>query len=78
MFTGIMDAVHLADILDASLVSFIADHFSDNFGHSCQMDNDPKHQSLHIETFCDEHDINWWWTPPESTDLNPIKIYRVP
>ena len=70
MFTGIMDAVHYADILDASLVPFIADRFSDESGHRFQMDNDPKHQSNHIENYLVEHGINWWPTTPESPDLN--------
>ena len=51
MFTGIMDAFRYADILDASLVPFIADCFSDESGHRFQMDNDPKHQSNHIENY---------------------------
>ena len=41
MFSGIIDAVRYGDILDASLVPFIADRFCD--GHRYQMDNDPKH-----------------------------------
>ena len=73
MFTGIMDAVRYADILDASLVPFIADRFSDESGHQFQMDNDPKHRSNYIENYLVEHGINWWPTPPESPDLNPIE-----
>jgi len=73
MFTGIMDAVRYADILNASLVPFIADRFSDSGGHRFQMDNDPKHRSNHIEDYFEEKNINWWPTPPESPDLNPIE-----
>ena len=58
MITGIMDAVCYADILDASLVLFIADHFSDESGHRFQMDTDPKHWSNHIENHLEEHGIN--------------------
>ena len=49
MFTGIMDAVCYVDILDVSLVPFIADRFSDESGHRFQMDNDSKHRSNHID-----------------------------
>ena len=73
MFTGIMDTVRYADILDASLVPFIADHFSDESGHKFQIDNDPKHWSNHIENYLEEYGINWWPTPTESPDLNPIE-----
>ena len=71
MFSGIMDAVRYGDILDASLVPFIADWFSD--GHRYQMDNDPKHCSSYIQSYFDGHNINRWPTPPESPDLNPIE-----
>ena len=71
MFTGIMDAIRFSEILDASLVPFIAECFPD--GHRFQMDNDPKHRSSHIEKYFERHNINWWATPPESPDLNPIE-----
>ena len=56
MFTGIMDAIHFSEILDASLVPFIAECFPD--GHRFQMDNDPKHRSSHIEKYFERHNIN--------------------
>jgi len=71
MFSGIMDAVCYGDILDASLVPFIANRFSG--GHRYQIDNDPKHHSSYIESYFNDHNINWWPTPPESPDLNPIE-----
>ena len=37
------------------------------------MDNDPKHRSSYIQDYFDNHNINWWPTPPESPDLNPIE-----
>ena len=36
-------------------------------------DNDPKHMSKHAKKFMDKKGINWWRTPPESPDLNPIE-----
>ncbi len=36
-------------------------------------DNDPKHVSRCAKSFMEEHGVNWWRTPPESPDLNPIE-----
>ena len=35
--------------------------------------NDPKHTSKHAREFFAENGIQWWKTPPESLDLNPIE-----
>lgn len=71
MFTGIMNAPRLAKVLEAGLLPFIRDHYPT--GHRLQQDNDPKHASQYIARFFEEHDVNWWPTPPESPDLNPIE-----
>ena len=71
MFTGIMNAQRLGQVLQAGLLPFIRDHYPD--GHRLQQDNDPKHCSHYIENFFEEHGVNWWPTPPESPDLNPIE-----
>ena len=47
MFTGIMNAVRLGQILEAGLLPFIREKFSD--GHRLFQDNDPKHASNYIE-----------------------------
>ena len=36
-------------------------------------DNDPKHTSLFAQSFYREKGINWWKTPAESPDINPIE-----
>ena len=36
-------------------------------------DNDPKHTSKCARTFFAANRIDWWKTPPESPDLNPIE-----
>lgn len=36
-------------------------------------DNDPKHRSNLAKDFFEANQINWWKTPAESPDLNPIE-----
>lgn len=71
MFTGIMDARRLSRVLEVGLLPFLRSHYPD--GHRLQQDNDPKHASKLIEDFFEKHGINWWATPPESPDMNPIE-----
>ena len=71
IFSGIMNAEYLAEIFQVGLLSFLRDRYLD--GHHLQQDNDPKHASYLIEEFFREHNVNWWPTPPESLDLNPIE-----
>lgn len=71
IFSGIINAESLAQVLEVGLLPFIRDRFP--AGHRLQQDNDPKHASYYIEDFFDEHNVNWWPTPPESPDLNPIE-----
>ena len=72
MFTGILNAKRLAAVYKAGLVPFIQDRFPD--GHRLYQDNDPKHASNYIDDFLKEKNINWWYSPPESPDLNPIEL----
>ena len=71
IFSGIMNAEYLAEIFQFGLLPFLRDRYPD--GHRLQQDNDPKHASYLIEEFFKEHNVNWWTTPPESPDLNPIE-----
>ena len=36
-------------------------------------DNDPKHTSKLGHKFLNDNGVNWWYTPPESPDINPIE-----
>ena len=72
IFTGIIrDAERLVSVYEAELLPFLRDRYPD--GHHLQQDNDPKHASHRIAYFFEQHGINWWPTPPESPDLNPIE-----
>ena len=64
-----MDKVPFAEILDKTLVPYL--HKFET--HRFMQDNDPKHISHYVADFLDLNCINWWKTPPESPDFNPIE-----
>jgi len=72
MFIGILNATRLGAVYEAGLVPFIEKTFPD--GHRLYQDNDPKHASKHIDDFLNKKKIVWWYSPPESPDLNPIEL----
>ena len=66
-----MDAQVYVNILQQTLLPFVRSVYPD--GHRFMQDNDPKHISKLGESFLRTNGINWWKTPPESPDLNPIE-----
>ena len=74
MFGGILNATRYALILKEGLLLFIKKHYPRHRSHRLQQDNDPKHASKSIQSFIKRCKVNWWRTPPESPDLNPIGL----
>ena len=66
-----MDAVMYVSILRATLKPFLDEVYPDS--HRVMQDNDPKHTSRLTSEFFADNGINWWKTPAESPDCNPIE-----
>ena len=66
-----MNAELFVDILDKTLLPFIERVYPE--GHKFMQDNDPKHSSNMTKEWLQNKSVNWWKTPAESPDLNPIE-----
>jgi len=73
IFEGRMNAPLFCEILQQTLLPFLEEKFPLQNSHRMMQDNDLKHCSRYAQRFYKEVGINWWRTPPESPDLNPIE-----
>jgi len=71
MFKDTLTATRFSKVLKKGLIPFIRSKFPNH--HKFQQDNDPKHRSNFIKKFLEDNNIEWWKTPAESPDLNPIE-----
>ena len=62
----------VSDLLSNGLPPFIRRNFPD--GHRFQQNDNLKHTSRLATNFMEDYRINWWKTPSESPDLNPIDM----
>ena len=70
IFEGLMNATGLIEVFKSGLVPYLN---RVNSNPRLMQDNDPKHTSARVGLWFEDMGINWWKTPAESPDLNPIE-----
>ena len=71
MFSGIMNATKCGDILSTSLIPFTEEWYPEF--HRLYQENDPKRTSKYTLRVVESNHVNWWTSPAESPDFNPIE-----
>ena len=71
IFEGIMDAPLYIQVLQQTLLPFLQQTYPE--GHRFMADNDPKHTSNEAKDWLTANGVDWWRTPAESPDCNPIE-----
>ncbi len=66
-----MNAPGYVEVLRHGLLPFLLERYPN--GHRLMQDNDPKHSSNLAAEFFASEGVNWWKTPAESPDCNPIE-----
>ena len=61
------------EIIRETFLPYLRTAFPEGDTHRFMQDNDPKHVSRYAQDFLANSDVNWWKTPAESPDLNPIE-----
>ena len=72
IFDGKMNAASFIEVMTAGLIPYLQQNSNPTF----MQDNDPKHTSTRARFWLEKKNVNWWKTPPESPDLNPIEYLR--
>ena len=73
IFEGIMKKELFVSILEGTFLPFITDVNPEEHRYNIMQDSDPKHMSGYAADWMRDNSINWWKTPAESSDLNPIE-----